>query len=75
MEKRRHNRRKKPKIAEHPMDIRTPTGADQEALCVSSDKCADASKPVIVYWLRRIPQMATYAGDARTDQPGSPVPS
>lgn len=35
----------------------------------------ESGLPVIVYWLSRMPQMATYAGDARTDQPGLPVPS
>ena len=43
IEKRRDKSRKKPKIAEHPTDIRTPIGAFHEALFVSSDKCAEAS--------------------------------
>ncbi len=37
---------KKPKRAETPIDIKTPRGALHEALRVSSDRWADASKPV-----------------------------
>ena len=51
--------RKKPKRDETPMDIRTPRGAFQEAFCVSSERWAEASKPVMVYWLIRTPQAAT----------------
>lgn len=36
--------------------------------------CVEASKPVMVYWLMRMPMHATYAGEARVPQPGSPVP-
>ena len=78
MEKRRAMRRKKPKRAETPTEMRTPSGAFQAALLVSSLRCAEASKPVMVYCAIRMPQTATYAGDARTLQPGaglSPVPS
>lgn len=46
MEKSNETIRKNPKIDEIPTDIRTPSGAFQDALLVSSDKCADASKPV-----------------------------
>lgn len=49
MEKRRHMRRKKPKIAEQLIDIMIPSGALQDAFRVSSDRCAEASKPVMVY--------------------------
>lgn len=55
------------------MDVRTPIGALHDAFRVSSDRWALASKPVIVYWLMRMPMQATYSGDARTDHPGSPV--
>ena len=48
IEKSREMRRKKPKIAEHPTDIRTPIGAFQEALVFSSERCAEASNPVIL---------------------------
>jgi hypothetical protein len=74
MENKRQSSRKKPKMADTPIDVNTPIGADQEALRVSSERWADASKPVIVYWLNRTPQIATYAGEALTDHPGSPVP-
>ena len=46
IEKSKETSRKNPKIDETPTDIRTPSGAFQDALLVSSDKCADASKPV-----------------------------
>ena len=69
---------KKPNREENPTDEMTPIGADHEALRVSSDRCAEASNPVRVYWLMRAPQHATYAGEARILHPGSgemPVPS
>lgn len=44
IENRRAMIRKKPKTADIPMDISTPIGALHEALCVSSDKWAEASK-------------------------------
>lgn len=75
IENRRHRIRKKPNTAEQMIDVRTPIGALQDAFRVSSDRCAEASKPVIVYWLIKMPMQATYSGDARTDHPGSPVPS
>lgn len=43
IEKRRAIRRKKPKKAETPIDISTPSGALHEAFFVSSDKWAEAS--------------------------------
>ena len=62
-------RTKKPKMAEKPTEVRTPRGALQEALRVSSDRWAEASKPVMVYWLMRTPHTATYAGEARMLHP------
>ncbi len=67
--------RKKPKTEEQMMEVSTPRGALQDAFRVSSLRWALASKPVIVYWLMRIPIQATYAGDAVVAQPGVPVPS
>lgn len=43
MEKRREMMRKKPKTAETPIDIKTPSGALQDAFMVSSDRWAEAS--------------------------------
>lgn len=40
---------KKPKREENPTEETTPIGADQDAFRVSSDRWADASKPVSVY--------------------------
>lgn len=60
---------------EKPTEEITPIGALHDAFLVSSDKCAEASKPVKVYCDIRAPQHATYAGLARTLHPGSPVPS
>ncbi len=59
MEKRREIRRKKPKMAETPTDISTPRGAFHAALWVSSDRWAEASKPVMVYCAIKIPHTAT----------------
>ncbi len=42
--------RTKPKIAETTTDMYMPTAAIREAWWVSSAMCAEASKPVIVYW-------------------------
>ena len=53
MEKRSEMIKKNPKMPDTPTDIRTPKGADQLAFCVSSLKCALASKPVIVYFSAR----------------------
>ena len=78
IENRRERIRKNPNSDDTPIDIKTPSGALQEALRVSSDRWAEASKPVMVYWLIRTPQAATYAGEARTLHPGAgsvPVPS
>ena len=36
-----------------------PTAAIRDALCVSSAMCADASKPVIVYWAISRPRPKT----------------
>lgn len=38
MEKSRHSIKKKPNTADTPMLVRTPMGADQAALCVSSER-------------------------------------
>ena len=75
IENRRHKIRNHPKIDEKMMEERTPIGALHDAFRVSSDRCALASKPVMVYWLIKIPIHATYVGEALSDQPGSPVPS
>ena len=40
----------KPKTTETTTDMYMPTAAMREAWCVSSAMCAEASKPVIVYW-------------------------
>ena len=37
-----------------------PTAAIREAWCVSSAMCAEASKPVIVYWAISRPVAKTY---------------
>jgi hypothetical protein len=69
---------KNPNKAEKPTELMTPIGADQDAFLVSSDRCADASKPVNVYCDMSAPQQAMYAGEARTLHPTSgatPVPS
>ena len=50
----------KPKITEATTDMYMPTAADREAWCVSSATCADASKPVIVYWAISRPVRKTY---------------
>ena len=39
-----------PKMTETTTDVHMPTAAPRDALCVSSAVCAEASKPVIVYW-------------------------
>ena len=94
MENSKETRRKNPKMDDTPTDINTPIGAFQEALLVSSERWADASKPgrtvirwsrnlgvetsnlpVIVYCDSNIPHTATYAGEALSPHPGSPVPS
>ena len=77
MEKRSETMRKNPKTKETLILIMTPMGALQAAFLVSSERWAEASKPVMVYWLMRMPQQATYAVLARTLHPGpsTPVPS
>lgn len=50
---------KNPKRDEKPTEEITPIGADQEALRVSSERWAEASKPVSVYWDMSAPQHAT----------------
>src|SRR6187200_1497383 len=52
--------RMKPKKTDATTDIYIPTAAEREALCVSSATCADASKPVIVYWAMSRPVRNTY---------------
>lgn len=49
MENRKAKRTKKPKKAENPTELMTPIGALHDAFRVSSDRCAEASKPVMVY--------------------------
>ena len=49
MEKSNARIRKKPKSEETPMEVITPIGALHDALRVSSERCAEASKPVSVY--------------------------
>lgn len=69
---------KKPKREEKPTDETTPMGADQEAFLVSSERWAEASKPVSVYCDIKAPHAATYAGEARMLHPSEPsaaVPS
>lgn len=78
IENRRDRSTKKPNRAEKPTEVMTPMGALQDALRVSSERCADASKPVKVYCDMSAPQHARYAGLARTLHPGVgavPVPS
>ena len=41
------------------MDRQMPFAAPSAAPWVSSDRWADASKPVIVYWVRRKPSGST----------------
>src|SRR5690349_13052465 len=42
------------------MDCQSPRAAECAAPCVSSDRCADASNPVIVYCVSRNPSGSTY---------------
>src|SRR5271170_451178 len=58
IEKSREMIKKKPKTKLQPMDISTPIGADHAAFVVSSDMCADASNPVMVYCDMSIPTHA-----------------
>ena len=41
------------------MDFQMPFAAPSAAPWVSSERCAEASKPVIVYWVRRKPSGRT----------------
>ena len=76
---RKLRRTKRPKRAEKPTEEMTPIGADQEAFLVSSERWAEASKPVKVYCDMSAPQQATYAGLALilhpTSVPVAAVPS
>ncbi len=50
----------KPKTTEATTDMYMPTAAERDASCVSSAMCAEASKPVIVYWAMSRPVRNTY---------------
>jgi hypothetical protein len=52
-------RRMKPKTADTKTDVHMPVAAIRDALFVSSAVCADASKPVIVYWAMSSPSPNT----------------
>src|SRR5262249_17731472 len=52
-------RRTNPKMTETTTDMYIPTAAIREAWWVSSAMCADASKPVIVYWAISRPRPKT----------------
>src|SRR5829696_3619618 len=52
--------RMKPKITDTTTDMYMPTAAIRDALFVSSAMCAEASKPVIVYWAINKPVANTY---------------
>src|SRR4051794_27960118 len=47
-------------MAEQKTDCQIPLAAETAASCVSSETCADASKPVIVYCVSRKPRGRTY---------------
>ena len=64
----------KPKITEATTDMYMPTAADREAWCVSSATCADASKPVIVYWAMSRPVRKTYQNTALPNVSGADSP-
>src|SRR3954453_2452796 len=49
-----------PISADQNTDCHTPLAADLAAPCVSSEMCAEASKPVIVYCVSRKPSGSTY---------------
>src|SRR5919205_3187407 len=53
-------RRIQPKTTDATTDMYMPTAAILEAFAVSSAMCADASKPVIVYWAISRPWPNTY---------------
>src|SRR5262245_43976925 len=48
-----------PPIAEYAIDCHRPLAAERAAPLVSSDTCAHASNPVIVYWVSRKPSGST----------------
>jgi hypothetical protein len=48
-----------PPTAEYAIDCHSPFAAARAAPLVSSDTCAHASKPVIVYWVSRKPAAGT----------------
>src|SRR4051812_1441530 len=59
--KRKASNRIQPPIAEYRMDCQIPRAALLAAPWVSSDRCAEASYPVIVYWVSRKPRGSTYS--------------
>ncbi len=54
------SRRIHPKTTDATTDMYIPTAAMRDAACVSSARCADASKPVIVYCDNSRPSPNTY---------------
>lgn len=77
IEKRKASKTNRPNIALKPTLDMTPIGALQSACRVSSERWAEASKPVSVYCDISEPHTAMYAGLARTLQPipSRPLPS
>src|SRR5262245_31610612 len=70
--------RMNPKNTDATTDMYIPTAAERDAWCVSSATCADASKPVIVYWAISRPVKKTYQNTmlpkvAGADSPPQPV--
>ncbi len=55
--------RMNPKKTEATTDMYMPTAAQRDASWVSSATCAEASKPVIVYWAMRRPGQEHVAED------------
>ena len=53
------SRRIQPTTTETTTAMYIPTAAMRDAFCVSSAMCAEASKPVIVYWERSSPSPNT----------------
>src|SRR3954463_6318375 len=49
---RKVSRRIQPPIAEYRIDCQMPRAAESAASLVSSERCTEASYPVIVYWVR-----------------------
>src|SRR5262249_27602080 len=58
-----------PISADQNTEPQTPRAAALAAPCVSSEMCADASKPVIVYWVRRKPSGSTYHQNMLSPKP------